>query len=144
MHFGSCRLGMNPTNLESMLQRMNREGLERVAPNPCDQLLDAGCGVGAGARDCLAIYADCRDPRLVQPQDCGLRGLPAGIRQIWRHVGPPGGAGGRGRRHALGAACEKRQPTKGQYLASDSVAFPTCARFPSEKEKRSLTPSAWC
>ncbi len=52
MHFGYFRGGMNPFRLEPMLERMNREVLDRLALGPEEpaRLLDLGCGLGATAR----------------------------------------------------------------------------------------------
>ena len=51
MHFGFFRPGMNPFNREAMLERMNREVLERLQLS-CNHLriLDIGCGLGATLR----------------------------------------------------------------------------------------------
>ena len=56
MHFGFFRWGMNPFNREAMLERMNREVLERlqlngeVARGTHARILDMGCGLGATLR----------------------------------------------------------------------------------------------
>lgn len=56
MHFGFFRLGMNPVRLEGMLERMNQEVLIRLELEDGYHLLDAGCGVGAVARNAAAWY----------------------------------------------------------------------------------------
>jgi MPBQ/MSBQ methyltransferase len=51
IHFGYFRRGMNPFNLEAMLDRMTLEVMNRLAlagGNPT--VLDVGCGVGASSR----------------------------------------------------------------------------------------------
>ncbi|MBK8566643.1 MAG: methyltransferase domain-containing protein [Saprospiraceae bacterium] len=52
MHFGFCELGMNPFQLESLLERMNGEVLRRlsVSSTPAPYLLDLGCGLSATSR----------------------------------------------------------------------------------------------
>lgn len=60
MHFGYYGQGTSPLDLESMLKRMSLEVLKRVMPNEGDCVLDAGCGIGAVARDCAAAYPNCR------------------------------------------------------------------------------------
>ncbi len=51
IHFGYFRWGMNPFNLESMLDRMTEEVMLRLKIAEGDQLIiDAGCGVGASGR----------------------------------------------------------------------------------------------
>ncbi len=58
IHFGYFRWGMNPFNLESMLDRMTEEVMLRLEVAEGDQLvIDAGCGVGASSR-----YMACRTP----------------------------------------------------------------------------------
>ena len=60
MHFGYFGRGISPLDLESMLKRMSLEVLHRVTPQQGDCLLDAGCGLGAVARDGAAAYPHCR------------------------------------------------------------------------------------
>ncbi len=51
MHFGFLRRGINPLNREAMLDRMNREVLDRLqlhSDHP--RVLDMGCGLGATLR----------------------------------------------------------------------------------------------
>jgi cyclopropane fatty-acyl-phospholipid synthase-like methyltransferase len=52
MHFGFYRMGMNPFDLEGMLDRMNFEVLDRLCVDAASpqHLLDMGCGLGATAR----------------------------------------------------------------------------------------------
>lgn len=51
MHFGFYRPGMNPLDLEAMLDQMNREVLGLLAlPPGAQHILDMGCGLGATAR----------------------------------------------------------------------------------------------
>jgi len=52
MHFGYFRWGVNPFRLESMLDQMNREVLQRlrIAAEQSSQLFDMGCGLGTTAR----------------------------------------------------------------------------------------------
>jgi MPBQ/MSBQ methyltransferase len=52
MHFGFYRKGMNPFDLEAMLEQMNREVLGLLALDPAAprRILDMGCGVGATVR----------------------------------------------------------------------------------------------
>src|ERR1700674_331345 len=52
MHFGMFRKGMNPFNLEKMLERMNYEVLKLLQLDPVrpQRVLDMGCGLGATAR----------------------------------------------------------------------------------------------
>src|SRR5712692_5715308 len=52
MHFGFYRSGMNPLNLEGMLEQMNGEVIKLLALEdaPRPHLLDMGCGLGATAR----------------------------------------------------------------------------------------------
>ena len=51
MHFGFFRRGLNPLRLESMLQEMSRQVLDRLAlaGRPA-RVLDMGCGLGSTAR----------------------------------------------------------------------------------------------
>lgn len=54
MHFGCYEWGMNPLNLESMLQRTNHRVYQALDLTRTDNhLLDMGCGLGATARHCL-------------------------------------------------------------------------------------------
>lgn len=51
MHFGCYDWGMNPLNLEAMLQNTNRRVLKALDLKATDNhLLDMGCGLGATAR----------------------------------------------------------------------------------------------
>jgi ubiquinone/menaquinone biosynthesis C-methylase UbiE len=55
MHFGYYEWGMNPFNLEAMLENTNRQVFNRLQlSNKENQILDMGCGVGATARFCAA------------------------------------------------------------------------------------------
>jgi SAM-dependent methyltransferase len=62
MHFGIYRRGMNPFDLESMLDRMNREVLELLALGDARgcRLLDMGCGLGATARMAARLHPGAR------------------------------------------------------------------------------------
>lgn len=54
MHFGCYEWGMNPLNLESMLQGTNHRVYQALDLTGTDNhLLDMGCGLGATARHCL-------------------------------------------------------------------------------------------
>ena len=55
MHFGFCRKGMNPFDLEAMLRQMNQEVLDelRLTPGRPQHILDMGCGLGATARHAM-------------------------------------------------------------------------------------------
>lgn len=54
MHFGCYEWGMNPFNLEKMLQLTNHRVRQTLALTGSENhLLDMGCGLGATARDCL-------------------------------------------------------------------------------------------
>lgn len=61
MHFGYFREGLNPFNLERMLEEMTEQTLARLEFDPGEnlRLLDMGCGLGASAR-----YAARRFPGL--------------------------------------------------------------------------------
>jgi len=52
MHFGYYRWGMNPLDLEGMLDQMNREVIQRLALDSFSSqvILDMGCGLGTTAR----------------------------------------------------------------------------------------------
>jgi MPBQ/MSBQ methyltransferase len=51
MHFGYFRRGTNPLNREAMLERMNREVLDRLrVTSDRPRVLDMGCGLGATLR----------------------------------------------------------------------------------------------
>lgn len=52
MHFGYWRPGVNPLNLESMLEETNRQVLDRLMspPEQCSSVIDLGCGLGATMR----------------------------------------------------------------------------------------------
>lgn len=52
MHFGYYKKGLNPFRLESMLDQMNEEALDRLQLDPAkaETLGDFGCGMGATAR----------------------------------------------------------------------------------------------
>lgn len=53
MHFGYYQWGMNPFDLEAMLENTNRQVFQRLElPGEENRLLDLGCGVGATARFC--------------------------------------------------------------------------------------------
>jgi MPBQ/MSBQ methyltransferase len=54
MHFGCYEWGMNPLDLEAMLQRTNYRVYQALGLTGTDNhLLDMGCGLGATARHCL-------------------------------------------------------------------------------------------
>ena len=57
MHFGYWRAGMNPLNLEGMLDQMNEEVYHRLAIDNAEAplVLDLGCGLGTVSR-----YMACR------------------------------------------------------------------------------------
>ena len=57
MHFGIYKSGMNPFKREAMLDRMNKEVLDRVYPGENDVLLDLGCGLGATSRYAAQHYS---------------------------------------------------------------------------------------
>ncbi|MDN3640279.1 methyltransferase domain-containing protein [Simiduia curdlanivorans] len=59
MHFGYYRWGLNPFNLETMLEQMNREVLNRLElkREQDNHLIDLGCGVGSCARYCVENLA---------------------------------------------------------------------------------------
>src|SRR5258707_11834143 len=52
MHFGYYRRGLNPFQLERMLEEMSRQVLRRLQlpPNSAGRVLDMGCGLGATIR----------------------------------------------------------------------------------------------
>ena len=50
MHFGYWARGMNPLAREPMLERMNREVVERLRLHEESHVVDLGCGTGATAR----------------------------------------------------------------------------------------------
>jgi len=52
MHFGYYQRGMDPLDLEGMLDKMNREVIRHLALDTCSSqsILDMGCGLGATAR----------------------------------------------------------------------------------------------
>lgn len=53
MHFGYYQLGMNPFDLEAMLENTNRQVYRMLRlEGEGNRLLDMGCGVGATARFC--------------------------------------------------------------------------------------------
>jgi MPBQ/MSBQ methyltransferase len=55
MHFGCYEWGMNPFNLEGMLQRTNHRACQALdLQGTNNHLLDMGCGLGATARYCLS------------------------------------------------------------------------------------------
>lgn len=55
MHFGYYQWGMNPFDLEPMLENTNRQVYEMLRlEGQANRLLDMGCGVGATARFCAA------------------------------------------------------------------------------------------
>lgn len=55
MHFGCYEWGINPLDLEAMLQRTNHRVYQALDLNgTTNHLLDMGCGLGATARDCLS------------------------------------------------------------------------------------------
>lgn len=55
MHFGYYEWGMNPFNLEAMLENTNRQVFRHLQlDDNQNHLLDMGCGVGATARFCAA------------------------------------------------------------------------------------------
>lgn len=55
MHFGFYEWGMNPFNLEAMLENTNRQVYKALQLHgQHNQLLDMGCGVGATARFCAS------------------------------------------------------------------------------------------
>ena len=62
MHFGMFRRGMNPFDLEGMLERMNDEVLKTLQLNPlvAQEVLDMGCGLGATARYAVSLYSNLR------------------------------------------------------------------------------------
>jgi SAM-dependent methyltransferase len=62
MHFGFWRAGMNPLNLEAMLEQMNCEVIGRLAlaPTRPARLLDMGCGLGATARTATTMLPRAR------------------------------------------------------------------------------------
>ncbi len=62
MHFGLYRKWMNPFDLEGMLDRMNREVLERLGLGDASgcRLLDMGCGLGATSRVAARMFPQAR------------------------------------------------------------------------------------
>jgi len=62
MHFGFYRWGMNPFDLEGMLERMNYEVLRLLAlgPRVPQRILDLGCGLGATLRYAAASLPSVR------------------------------------------------------------------------------------
>ena len=52
MHFGYYRWGMNPFDLEAMLNQMNEEVRKRLKLETCNEpvVLDLGCGLGTASR----------------------------------------------------------------------------------------------
>lgn len=55
MHFGCYEWGMNPLDLEAMLQRTNHRVYQALGITGTENhLLDMGCGLGATARYCLS------------------------------------------------------------------------------------------
>lgn len=56
MHFGFYRKGLNPFDLESLLEETNRQVLKRVVPNSEGVVLDLGCGLGATMRRGAKLY----------------------------------------------------------------------------------------
>ncbi len=55
MHFGYYQWGMNPFDLEAMLENTNRQVFESLhIKGTHSRLLDMGCGLGATARFCAA------------------------------------------------------------------------------------------
>jgi ubiquinone/menaquinone biosynthesis C-methylase UbiE len=59
MHFGFWRPGIDPRDREAMLERMNYEVLQRVAPRGVPRrLLDLGCGLGATSRAAAAAFPE--------------------------------------------------------------------------------------
>lgn len=55
MHFGYCRLGINPFRRENLLDEMNAQVVRRLelSGDEVTQIIDLGCGVGATARYCV-------------------------------------------------------------------------------------------
>lgn len=72
MHFGYYRWGINPFNLESMLEEMNRQVLSRLGlhHNKPQHLIDLGCGVGSCAAFAAQQHANLRVTgiSIVEPQ----------------------------------------------------------------------------
>lgn len=61
MHFGYFRFGMNPFNLEHMLEEMNRQVLKRLQISDTSfHVVDFGCGMGATIRHGKKTYKNCR------------------------------------------------------------------------------------
>lgn len=60
MHFGYWTRGMNPLAREPMLERMNREVVERLRLHDKALVVDLGCGTGATARSLVRRYPRAR------------------------------------------------------------------------------------
>ena len=56
MHFGYWARGLNPLAREPMLERMNREVVERLRLQDGAHAVDLGCGTGATARSLVRRY----------------------------------------------------------------------------------------
>lgn len=72
MHFGYYRWGLNPFNLEAMLEEMNRQILKRLGLHQTQpqHLIDLGCGVGSCAAFATQQHANVRVTgiSIVEPQ----------------------------------------------------------------------------
>lgn len=60
MHFGYWTRGINPLAREPMLERMNREVVDRLRLTDKAVVADLGCGTGATARSLVRRYPDAR------------------------------------------------------------------------------------
>ena len=128
MHFGLCEWGMNPLDRESMLERMNRRVVERLALAPATsaRIADLGCGTGAVARALVQRHPGSRVSAvtIVPAQiargaalnaQCGAGGSIEFVLRDFTDTGLPGGAYEAA--YAVESSCHAAGPGKRELIA---------------------------